>query len=74
MWWVRSPRPLAKHSWSAYGAVDERTLLLDAPIASLHALRRSVRLPRIPPWGEKVVHEVESGAFHEGLRRALGAL
>jgi hypothetical protein len=59
---------------AAYGAVDERALLLDAPVASLHALREALRRPSLPRWGEQIVREVESGTFLEGLRRALAVL
>ena len=59
---------------AAYGAVNERALRLDAPVATLYALHEAAQRPQLPRWAAALVREVRTGAFAAGLRRALAAL
>ena len=60
--------------WVAYGAVDERAAALDAPVATLHALRVAVQRPELPRWALPLVHEVTTGELEAKLRHALALL
>lgn len=58
----------------AYGPIDERATLLDAPVALLYSLNVAVRRPRFHAWGERCLQSVRDGTFERGLRRALSAV
>lgn len=58
----------------AYGPVDEREAVLDAPVAVLYALHSALQWPQLPRWALELVHEVTAGLFEAKLRRALTLL
>jgi SAM-dependent methyltransferase len=58
----------------AYGEVDEREAILDAPVAVLHALGVAVRRPALPRWALPLVSEVTTRGLEAKLRRALDRL
>lgn len=58
----------------AYGEVDEREAILDAPVAVLHALGVAVRRPALPRWALPLVREVAAGGLAVKLHRALDRL
>ncbi len=58
----------------AYGPIDARAALLDAPVALLYSLSVAVRRPRFPPWGERCLQSVRDGTFERSLREALSVL
>jgi hypothetical protein len=59
--------------WERYGPMDEREVVLDAPLATLYALDVAQQRPRFPDWAEPLVQEVEDGTFEANLRRAIAA-
>jgi hypothetical protein len=58
----------------AYGPVDERVALLDAPLSVLFGLSVAVQRPHLPGWAEDLLRRVESGQLESDIRRALEAL
>ena len=58
----------------AYGPVDEREALLDAPVSFLYALSVAVQGPRFPRWANGCLREVKCGGLENSLRRALEML
>lgn len=58
----------------AYGPIDHRAALLDAPLALLYALHLAVRQPRWPAWGERCLRDVRDGGFARSLQSALAVL
>jgi hypothetical protein len=59
---------------SAYGQIDEREAILDAPIAVLYALMEALERSRLPRWAAPLVGEVATGELEAKLRRALALL
>ena len=60
--------------WAAYGPVDEREALLDAPTSVLYALSVAVRRPHFPRWADGCLRKAKSGELEKSLRRALEVL
>lgn len=59
---------------SAYGAVDEREAVLDAPVSVLHALQVAEQRPRLPRWALPLVREATDGTLEAELRQAISIL
>lgn len=60
--------------WAAYGKVDEREAILDAPVSILSALHVAAQRPELPGWARPLVREVTTGALLTKLQRALALL
>ena len=60
--------------WETYGPVDEREVILDAPVADLCALSVAVQRPRRPRWAEPLVRQARDGELARSLRKALDIL
>lgn len=58
----------------AYSEVDEREVVLDAPVSVLYSLSAAVQRPRLPRWALPLINEVASGELRRKLERALAAL
>ncbi len=59
---------------SAYGEIDGREAVLDAPVAVLCALLEALGRPRLPGWALPLVGEVETGELEAKLQRAIALL
>ncbi len=58
-----------------YGPVDEREVLLDAPIAILYALHLAAARPRLPAWVHPALQRwVHGGELAHHIQRALAIL
>lgn len=55
----------------AYGPLDEAAVLLDRPLATLHALVVAARLPAVPRWAEASLEEVRRGDLDAAVEAAL---
>lgn len=58
----------------AYGPVDEREALLDAPLSILFGLAVAVQRPHLPEWAKDLLPAVQSGRLEADFRRALDTL
>ncbi len=58
----------------AYGLIDEREAVLDAPVAILVALQEAASRPRLPRWAEGLVRKVTGGELERALQKALDRL
>jgi hypothetical protein len=57
--------------WEAYGPVDEREAILDAPVSVLFSLSVAVQMPRFPHWANECLRKAKSGELENNLKRAL---
>jgi hypothetical protein len=60
--------------WKTYGPVDEREVMLDAPVAVLIALSVAVQRPRLPRWATPLARQAKDGCLETSLRKALDIL
>jgi len=58
----------------AYGPLDRRALLLDAPLGLLVALREAAGRRVVPRWAEAVLDAVGSGVLERRLHPALAVV
>ena len=58
----------------AYGAVDERIALLDAPLSQLYSLQVAAKLLHLPGWAKGCVQRVVSGELEKQLREAVNGI
>lgn len=57
--------------WEAYGPVDEREALLDAPLSALYSLWVASQRPSLPAWSRDILRQVQDGQLERDLRAAL---
>jgi hypothetical protein len=55
----------------ALGPLDEREVLLDAPLATLHALHVAAQRPRLPGWAQEPLHQATDGTLAWQIQRAM---
>jgi hypothetical protein len=58
----------------AYGPVDEREALLDAPVSVLFGLSVAVQRPQLPDWSLGLIRGINDGELERDLRRAFEIL
>lgn len=58
----------------AFGPVDEREALLDAPTSVLYGLYEALQRPRLPGWATGPLAEVASGELEQKLQRAIAVI
>lgn len=56
--------------WEAYGPVDEREALLDAPLSTLYSLWVASQRPSLPAWVQGALRQVQDGQLERDLRAA----
>lgn len=59
---------------AAFGPVDEREAILDAPLSVLYGLHVALQRPRLPGWATGLVGEAASGELELKLREAIHSL
>jgi len=57
--------------WEAYGTVDEREAILDAPLSTLYSLWIALQRPSLPAWVRGALRQVQDGELERDLRAAL---
>ena len=60
--------------FQTYGPVDERERVLDAPVATLHALLQAAESAGVPPWAGALMEQVRDGTLERQLYRARAAI
>jgi hypothetical protein len=60
--------------WEAYGPVDEREAILDAPVSVLFSLSVAMQRPRLPKWAHACVEKAKNGDLGNSNRLALEIL
>jgi hypothetical protein len=55
----------------AYGPVSPYEPVLDAPIATLHALIQASECPKLPSWAHPLIEAVRNGTFEREFRAAI---
>lgn len=58
----------------AYGPVDPREAILDAPLSTLYSLHVALQLPRFPGWAEGCLRSAHEGGLKVDLHRAMEML
>lgn len=57
-----------------FGPVDEREILLDAPLSTMYSLYIAAMRPQFPAWAKGLIDQAISGQFERDLRRAVALL